>query len=697
MPTPRRLISSLTVVTLLVGLLGASAFSSHPAGATPAAPVLTPYAIADSPQGMVDLTAVSCPPGGQCVAVGNLSEPTPAGSPMVATGVAGSWSYAALPVPAAMTNTPVMSSVVCPAVGDCVAAGSSSNASGGAMLATESNGSWTSVFLPIYVTGVACVGVGNCVAVGVADPLGPPGTHAVVATDSNGTWTVSAVAPPAGVNAADVSLNSVACSGGSCFAMGQDNPSTGPSQAIAAVQSNGSWIAEVINVPLYTSAPSCPGAGPCTVIGVDQGGPFAVTGSFTTWSAPQSLPLPPGTTNTEGQAGSLSCTSANDCTGLISPIVGCGEGVCLQQAFVEFESAGSWGAVSPPVPADADNSDGPAGELAAVSCGSTVFCVAVGQYATSSTSESAYDEVISRLPVDRIAGQDAIATSIATSQAEFPTAGSASAVVLARADFFSDALAGGPLAAQKGGPLLITPGASQSSSLDPRVLTEIKRVLPTGDTVYFLGGDLALDPSIDTTLTGLGYQVQRVAGADEYETAVDIAKALGDPATVFEATGLNFADALSAVPAAIQAHGAILLTDGTTQAPVTAAYLSAHPGDTRYAIGGPLAAAGADPSATAIYGNDLYDTSAAVAATFFLGAKTFGAATGVTFPDALSGGVFMGQPGTLGPVLLVPPSGPLSGSTSLFLAWDAPVLTQGYLFGGPLAVGDDVLAELAAT
>jgi len=279
------------------------------------------------------------------------------------------------------------------------------------------------------------------------------------------------------------------------------------------------------------------------------------------------------------------------------------------------------------------------------------------------------------------------------SQAEFPTSGSAHAVVLARSDYFSDALAGGPLAASVGGPLLITPGASQSSTLDSRVSGEIQRVLGAKGTVYILGGTLALSSNIDSTLQSLGYNVVRIAGTDEYDTAVQIAKQLGDPSTIFEATGLNFADALSAVPAAILNHGAILLTDGTTQAPQTATYLAAHPADTRFAIGGPLAAAGADPSATAVYGQDLYATSAAVASRFFASATTFGAATGLNFPDALSGGVFMGSSPHVGPVLLVDSSLPVPSSITSYLTEDT-AMSNGYLFGGPLAVGDDVMAAL---
>ncbi len=293
----------------------------------------------------------------------------------------------------------------------------------------------------------------------------------------------------------------------------------------------------------------------------------------------------------------------------------------------------------------------------------------------------------------RISGTDAIATSIAVSQAAFP--GSASSVVLARSDFFSDALAGGPLAAKVGGPLLITPGTPLTSSLDPRVLAEIQRVLPTGKTVYILGGPAALSPNIDTALTSAGYVVVRDQGANEFTTAVAVANQLGNPSTVFEATGLFFADALSAVPATIHTGGAILLTNGNVQAPETAAYLAAHTGDTRYAIGGPQAAFGADPSATPVFGADLYGTSAQVATTFLPNAAIYGAATGLNYPDALAGGLFMATGKRLGPVLLVNTNAPLPGPISGYLATLA-IGTPGYVFGGPVAVGDDVLTALQA-
>jgi putative cell wall-binding protein len=288
--------------------------------------------------------------------------------------------------------------------------------------------------------------------------------------------------------------------------------------------------------------------------------------------------------------------------------------------------------------------------------------------------------------LNRIAGSDRVGTSVATSQDEFPGAHSAAAVVLARADAFPDALTGGPLAAHVGGPLLIT----ASSTLDPRVATEIQRVAAIGATVYVLGGSAALSPSIDAALTALGYKPVRVAGTDRYATAVAVAGQLGNPTTVFEATGLNFPDALSGGPAAILSSAAVLLTNGATQAPETAAYLAAHTGDVRYALGGPAVAA--DSAAIALAGADRYATSAAIAQKFFPTATAIGLATAVNFPDALGAGPDLAA--KKAPLLLVPPAPPLSGAYAPYLYASGEGTTSGTVFGGPSAIDDAIVTQL---
>jgi putative cell wall-binding protein len=289
-------------------------------------------------------------------------------------------------------------------------------------------------------------------------------------------------------------------------------------------------------------------------------------------------------------------------------------------------------------------------------------------------------------PVSRIAGATRFQTAIAASQDQFATAGSAHAVVLTRADTYPDALAGGPLAAKVGGPLLLT----SSASLDAGVQAEIIRVLPAGGTVYILGGTSAVSTSVETTITGLGFAVKRVAGADRFATAVAVADQMGDPTTVFEATGLNFPDALAGGPPAIKSGGVILLTNGSTQSTATAAYLAAHPGGKHYALGGPAAAA--DKTATPLVGDDRYSTAAGVADTFFPAAPMVGVATGTTFPDALAAGPDLAAKGA--PLLLVAPTGPVpEGTTAVMLALSASVKSA-VVFGGTASVSDDVSAQL---
>ncbi len=290
------------------------------------------------------------------------------------------------------------------------------------------------------------------------------------------------------------------------------------------------------------------------------------------------------------------------------------------------------------------------------------------------------------LGVNRLAGATRDSTAVAVSRAAFPVAGTASAVVLARNDVFADALAGGPLAAAEHGPLLLT----SPTTLDPVTQAEMSRVLPHGGTVYVLGGTGAIAPSVVAAVQNLGYKVLRVAGSTRFATAVAIAQTMGSPTTIFEATGLNFPDALSAVPATVAAKGAILLTNGSNQAPATASYLRANPDAIRYAVGGP--AAQADPGARSIVGANRFATSALVAQQFFPSPQVVAMASGLDFPDALSGGPYTGSLG--GPVLLVPSSGSLPIEVQSYLSTHRASLTQSFLFGGTAAVGSTVQAEI---
>ena len=284
-----------------------------------------------------------------------------------------------------------------------------------------------------------------------------------------------------------------------------------------------------------------------------------------------------------------------------------------------------------------------------------------------------------------MAGSDRDGTAVAASRAAFAGGGSARAAVLARSDAYADALAGAPLAAAKHGPLLLT----GPQSLDPAVLAEIRRAVPAGEVVYVLGGAAALSPSVDAALTSHGYKVVRIEGNTRYATAVAVAIQLGNPHTVFEASGADFPDGLTAGPAAISRGAAVLLTAGSAQSSETHAYLAAHPGTVRFAVGAP--AADADPTAQALAGPDRYTTSAAVAGRFFVTPSVIGAATGTNFPDALAAGPALGSSG---PLLLVPPSGPVPSQMTRYLAAVRPGVRTLEAFGGTDALGPTALSAV---
>ncbi|HTC70138.1 MAG TPA: cell wall-binding repeat-containing protein, partial [Acidothermaceae bacterium] len=251
----------------------------------------------------------------------------------------------------------------------------------------------------------------------------------------------------------------------------------------------------------------------------------------------------------------------------------------------------------------------------------------------------------------------------------------------ARADDYPDALLGAPLAAAKDAPLLFSSG----TTLPAETLAEIQRVLAPGGLVIILGGDSAVPASIAAQVNALGYAQVRYSGADRYATAVSVADALGDPKTVFLATGTNFPDALTAGPAATKTGDAILLTDGSALPATTSAYLAAHTGQQDYAVGGPAAAA--YPSATPLVGADRYATALAVLGQFYSSPQTMGLASGASFADALAGGAFMSHVG--GPLLLSDPNS-LPSSVRTYLTENAPPLVSLSIFGGTSAVSSSV-------
>ncbi|GAA1985934.1 cell wall-binding repeat-containing protein [Catenulispora subtropica] len=321
--------------------------------------------------------------------------------------------------------------------------------------------------------------------------------------------------------------------------------------------------------------------------------------------------------------------------------------------------------------------------------------------------------------VDRVAGADRIGTALQASRWAFDGVGQpgrkAATAVLARSDLFPDALTGTALAIQAGGPLMLTPG----DALAPDVGAELHRILPTGATVYLLGGTAALSPAVADQVRRLGFTPVRLGGADRYATAVAVATTIAGthPTSVLVATGTAFPDALTAGVAAGQERyrvpggGVVLLTDGGSMPAATRAYLdSLTPGgQNTYVVGGPAATAMDSvlpkwPGLTKLVGTDRYATAALVATSALFGQGTqqvFGAgtgaryaaaviATGLDFPDALSGGALAGSRN--GPLLLAGPAGPTAQEIDILRSRH---LDEIVVAGGTAVVSPQVLATTA--
>ena len=313
--------------------------------------------------------------------------------------------------------------------------------------------------------------------------------------------------------------------------------------------------------------------------------------------------------------------------------------------------------------------------------------------------------------LEQIAGLDRYATAVAVSVAAFP--GGAGTVVLATGMSWPDALGGSGLAGALDAPVLLTP----ADRLRPDVLAEIARL--GADRVYVLGGPGAVRETVLTALhAGLpGVTVERIAGANRYETAARVASATIDAnpgwdGHAFVATGATFADALSVGPvAAALGRPLYLVNEGGPSAGVLAAMKSA--GVTRVTVLGGTAAVssamvtriaavvGGTANVTRVQGADRFATALAIASygesvAGFTWARP-GLATSEGFADALAAAPLLGS--RLAPLLPTPRAG-LPDSIAAALYQRRAAVTGYVCFGGtaalPAHVREDAQLALVA-
>jgi putative cell wall-binding protein len=290
----------------------------------------------------------------------------------------------------------------------------------------------------------------------------------------------------------------------------------------------------------------------------------------------------------------------------------------------------------------------------------------------------------------RLSGANRYLTAVAISQAGWDEADT---VIIARGDHYADALAGVPLAAMVDAPILLTPTAVLSAATGEEILRLGAR------HAIILGGVGAVSEEVVTMLQDRGLSVERIAGTNRYDTAGKIALRMTEAGSVADTAmivvGSNFPDAVSAAAYAARDGMPILLVTKDSIPEATQTALQALQIKDVIVAGGDAVIAASvfnglpnQGSSCRIGGSNRYETSVNMARFFNPTAQHVIIATGLDFPDAITGGVLAAKMGT--GVMLVPGTGSMPSLAVRMYLVEAQV-TGVTLLGGSTVVSSAMM------
>ena len=294
-------------------------------------------------------------------------------------------------------------------------------------------------------------------------------------------------------------------------------------------------------------------------------------------------------------------------------------------------------------------------------------------------------------------GPDRYSTACAIARNAFS---SADTVIIATGAAFPDALSASGLAGVFNAPLLLTP----STYLPDEVQDTIEYL--GAERAIIVGGAGAVSANVESELRRelRPKNVERIFGADRYATSAAVANRIaaeaGSAGNVFIVRGDDFADALAVSPLAYSQAMPILLTrpdvlpaptaDYITSSGVRQCFIAGGTGAVSSGVAATLGSLTAEP-VQRWYGSDRYATAAEAARQGVVRGwaqwRFVGVSTGLSFPDALGGGVAAGN---VDGVLLMTRPDRLADSTAAIMGSQTMMIRDCRVFGGSGAVSEDV-------
>ncbi|WP_161782076.1 cell wall-binding repeat-containing protein, partial [Clostridium botulinum] len=127
-------------------------------------------------------------------------------------------------------------------------------------------------------------------------------------------------------------------------------------------------------------------------------------------------------------------------------------------------------------------------------------------------------------------------------------------IIICSGENYPDALSASPLAKKYNAPIMLV-----NSNLEEEDINEIKRL--EAKKIILIGGEGVLNNNIKERMNNIAiYDVNRLGGANRYETCAKVSLEVGLTNNIVIASGEGFADSLSIAPIASQKGMPILLT-----------------------------------------------------------------------------------------------------------------------------------------